>query len=99
MSLELVVQSKVSQKEKNKYRILIYMESRLIYILINLYMGFHTHIYVESRKMALMNLLICEVTEGVSPPQQLSHHCVSTSTGTAVGDWVEGVFGNKRREM
>ena len=55
------------------------MEYRLIYILINLYMEFHTHIYVESRKMALMNLLICEVTEGVSPPQQLKVITVSTS--------------------
>ena len=49
--------------------------------------------------MVLMNLLICEVTEGVSPPQQgQSHRCVNISAGTAVRDWVEGVFGNTREE-
>ena len=38
MNLESIVQSEVSQKEKEKYHIL-------------------THIYMESRKMALKNLL------------------------------------------
>ena len=37
MNLELIIQSEVSQKEKNKYRILMY-------------------IYMEFRKMVLMNL-------------------------------------------
>ena len=37
MSLEPIIQSEVSQKEKDKYCIL-------------------THIYIESRKMVLMNL-------------------------------------------
>ena len=37
MNLEPVIQSEISQKEKNKYRIL-------------------THIYMDSRKMAQMNL-------------------------------------------
>ena len=37
INLEPVIQSEISQKEKNKYRIL-------------------THIYMESRKMAQMNL-------------------------------------------
>ena len=37
MNLEIVIQSEVSQKEKNKYCIL-------------------THIYMESRKMVLLNL-------------------------------------------
>ena len=39
MNLEPIIQSKVSQKEKEKYHIL-------------------THIYTESRKMVLKNLLI-----------------------------------------
>ena len=38
MNLETLIQSEVSQKEKNKYYIL-------------------THIYMESRKMILMNLV------------------------------------------
>jgi len=37
MKLELAIQNEISQKEKNKYRIL-------------------RHIYMESRKMVLMNL-------------------------------------------
>ena len=77
------------------------MESRLIYILIYIWNSTYicVYIYVESRKMVLMNLLIREVTEGVSPPQQgQSHHCVNLSAGTTVGDWVEGVFGNTREE-
>ena len=43
MYLEHVIQSEVSQKEKNKYHILTY-----IYI----------YIYLEYRKMVLMNLLM-----------------------------------------
>ena len=39
MDLESVIQSEVSQKEKNKYRML-------------------THIYMESRKMVLMTLVV-----------------------------------------
>ena len=40
MNLESIIHSEVSQKEKDKYRILT-----------------HTHIYTESRKMVLKNLL------------------------------------------
>ena len=39
MNLESVIQSEVSQKEKNKYHIL-------------------THVYMESRKMVLMNIFV-----------------------------------------
>ena len=39
MNLESVIQSEVSQKEKNKYHIL-------------------THMYMESRKMVLMNIFV-----------------------------------------
>lgn len=36
--LETVVQNKISQKEKNTYHILLYMESRMM-ILMNLFAG------------------------------------------------------------
>ena len=39
INLDLVILSEVSQKKKNKYRVLMY-----------------TYIYMESRKMVLMNL-------------------------------------------
>ena len=45
MNLKPIIQSEVSQKEKDKYHILTY-----IYIYIYIY------IYMESRKMALKNL-------------------------------------------
>ena len=58
MNLEPVKQSEVSQKEKNNYYILTHIYEIYIYgIYKNSYI-YETHIYVymESRKMALMNL-------------------------------------------
>ena len=51
MNLELIVQSEVSQKEKDRYCILMH-----IYIYICIYTYINIYIYLESIRMVLMNL-------------------------------------------
>ena len=48
MKLEPIIQSEVSQKEKDKYHILTHIYMEYIYVLV--------YIYMEYRKMVLKNL-------------------------------------------
>jgi len=59
MNLEPIIQSEVSQKEKDKYQILtydIYTYSIHIYIYMYIHIYTYSSIYMESRKMVLKNL-------------------------------------------
>ena len=60
MDLETVIQSEMSQKEKNKYSLLT-----------------DIYIYMESRKMALMNLFL---------GKEWRHRCRERTCGHRVGD-------------
>ena len=51
MNLEPVIQSELSQKEKNKYCILIHTHTHT-----HTYIYIYIYIYMESRKVVLMNL-------------------------------------------